>query len=29
MEWLPQWGHSLGGLFVCGAVAGRRRERDI
>ena len=29
MTWLPQCGHAPGGLFVCGAVAGRRRERDI
>ena len=29
MAWLPQCGHSLGGLCVCGAEAGRRGERDI
>ena len=27
--WLPQYGHSMGSLFVCGDVAGRSGERDI
>ena len=29
MAWLPQCGQASGSLFVCGAVAGRRGERDI
>ena len=29
MTWLPQCGHSLGSLFVCGAVGGWSGERDI
>ena len=29
MAWLPQCGHTPGGLFVCGAAAGRSGERDI
>jgi hypothetical protein len=29
IAWLPQCGHSPGGLFVCGTVDGRRGERDI
>ena len=29
MAWLPQCGQASGGLFVYGALAGRRGERDI